>query len=237
MDNQTPTDKATYTTEDQVKDDPAARALLKATHARMYKWPATFAGYQAALQVNDDGQLFSGVVTVVPKQPVVVQLEAEETLRTWVQERLSTQAMHLADTPFAAGDGRYILTFDHTAEATASHPRGVCIRLHGGRMASWYRIAEERYTQISRTIPGQHRQVNTIERYDNAPDGRLYASYYVMAYFQGPELTLAGMESYSNAFIDVQGLLVPCQRIISSAAHGTVRTRVISLSAHRLCES
>jgi hypothetical protein len=237
MDNPVPTNQATYTTAGQVRDDPAARALLKATHARMYQWPATFAGYQAALQVNDAGHLFSGAVTVVPKQPVVVHLEADETLRTWVQERLGTQAMHLAYTPFVEGDGRYIVTFDHTAEATAHHPRGVCVCLHGGRMASWYRIAEERYTQISRTIPGQHRQVNTIERYDSAPDGRLYASYYVMAYFRGPELTLAGMESYSNTFIDVQGLLLPCQRSISSAAHGTVRTRLISLSAHRLCES
>jgi hypothetical protein len=234
MDRQAQTEKALQTTEGQVRDDPAARALLQAVHARMYQWPATFAGYEAALQVNDEGHLFVGAVTVVPKQPVVVQLEADEALRTWVQERLSTQAMHLTDTPFEEGDGRYIVTFDHTAEATARHPRGVRVFLHGGRMASWYRIAEERYIQISRTIPDQHRQVNTIERYDSAPDGRLYASYYVMAYFRGPELTLAGMESYSNAFIDVQGLLLPCQRVITAAEHGMVRTRVISLSAHRL---
>jgi hypothetical protein len=234
MDRQAQAEKAQQATESQVRDDPAARALLQAVHARMYKWPASFAGYQAVLRVNDEGQLFTGVVTVVPKQPVVVQLEAEEALRTWVQERLSTQTMHLVHTPFEEGDGRYVLTFDHTAEATTRHPRGVCVRLHGGRMASWYRIAEERYTQISRTIPGQHRQVNTIERYDSAPDGRLFASYYVITYFRGPDLTLAGMESYSNAFIDVQGLLLPCQRVISSAAHATVRTRVISLSAHRL---
>jgi hypothetical protein len=236
MSRQEPTDKAMYATEDRGRDDPAARALLKTTHTRMYRWPARFAGYQAALQVNDNGRLFSGAVTVVPKQPVVVQLEADETLQTWVQEHLGTQAMHLAYTPFEEGDGLYILTFDHTAEATVSHPRGVCVCLHGGRMASWYRIAEERYTQISRTIPGQHRQVNTIERYDSAPDGRLYASYYIMAYFRGPDLILAGLESYCNAFIDLQGLLLPCQRVISSAEHGTIRTRVISLAEHRLCE-
>jgi hypothetical protein len=43
------------------------------------------------------------------------------------------------------------------------HPRGVQVILQGGRLASWYRIADYRYTQISRTLPGQHRYINTLE--------------------------------------------------------------------------
>src|SRR5262245_42941624 len=99
MYRQEQTDQTPQVTEDQLRDEPAARARLKATHARMYKWPAMFAGYQAALQVNDDGQLCTGAVTIIPKQPVVIHLEADETLQTWIQERLSTQTMHLAYTP------------------------------------------------------------------------------------------------------------------------------------------
>ena len=48
----------------QAKSDPAARALLKATHARMYAWPQYFPGYRATLHVNDDGQEVCGEVTV-----------------------------------------------------------------------------------------------------------------------------------------------------------------------------
>jgi hypothetical protein len=219
---------------DQVQDDPEARALLQGAHAKMYKWPATFAGYQAALEVNDDGRVFSGEVTVLPRPSVVVQLAADTTLQQWVRERLETQARHLVYTSFAAGDGRYMLTFDHTAEATDRHPRGRRIALHGGPMTSWYRVAEERYTQISRTIPGQHRQVNTIERYESAPDGRLYACQYVLAYFRGPELALADLEIYHNTFLVTDGLLLPGQRVISAIDQSTVRTRQLTLSRHRL---
>lgn len=217
-----------------MQDHPAARALLRETHARMYKWPATFPGYQAVLHVNDNGRCSQGDVTVLPKQAVVVRLDAEASLQEWVRTVLETQAMHLAYTTFDDSDGRYILTFDETSEAAADHPRGVRICIHGGRMVSWYRIAEQRYTQISRTTPGQRRQVNTIERYEPAPDGRLWASHYVMTYFREPDAVLLGMESYVNAFVPLHGLLLPSRRSVSYIDGGVVRTRMLDLSAHQV---
>jgi hypothetical protein len=98
-------------------------------------------------------------------------------MRAWVHESLSTQAMHLADIPFAQGDGRYVLTFDPQETGTGRHPRGVRVLLHGGRLASWYRIQEQRYSQIGRTAPDGTRRINTIERYEAAADGRLYTTH------------------------------------------------------------
>jgi hypothetical protein len=93
---------------EDVQDNPAARQLLQEVHARMYKWPATFAGYRAALTVQEEERLWHGEVTVQPRQAVVVQLDSDESVRAWVHESLSTQAMHLAHIPFAQGDGRYV---------------------------------------------------------------------------------------------------------------------------------
>ncbi|MCW5788577.1 MAG: DUF3386 family protein [Nitrospira sp.] len=44
-------------------DDPAARLLVKDAHSRMYKWPASFAGYRANMTLNEDGRIWAGSVT------------------------------------------------------------------------------------------------------------------------------------------------------------------------------
>ena len=46
------------------KSDSAARALLAATHARLYAWPPRFPGYRTTLHGNDDGQEARGEATV-----------------------------------------------------------------------------------------------------------------------------------------------------------------------------
>ncbi len=46
-------------------DDPAARLLVKDAHSRMYKWPASFAGYRAHVTLNDDGQSVVGMESYV----------------------------------------------------------------------------------------------------------------------------------------------------------------------------
>lgn len=217
-----------------LKDDPAARALLKEAHQQLYKWPAGFRGYKAALTVNNGGRINKGSISVGPKWETAVTLDSDETLREWVRERLWTQAMHLENKPFEEGDGRYAITFGEPVESASTHPRGAHLILQGGRMASWYRIKDRRHTQISRTIPGGERRINTIERYEAAPDGRFYASHYVMTYFHLDGKTLADIESYVNEFIDFQGVLLPLRRTVSRVEAGTVETRLIELSDHRL---
>ncbi len=86
---------------DNVQDDPVARQLLREAHARLYKWPATFAGYRAVLTVQEEERLWQGEATVQPQQAVMVQVDGDDSLRAWVQESLATQAMHFTDIPFA----------------------------------------------------------------------------------------------------------------------------------------
>jgi len=220
---------------DDVQDNPVARQLLQETHARMYKWPAAFAGYRAMLTVQEEARLWHGEATVRPRQAVEVQLDGDDSLRSWVQENLSTQAMHLAYIPFEQGDGRYVLTFDPQEVGTDLHPRGVRVILHGGRLASWYRISEQCYSQIGRTAPDGTQRINTIERYEAAADGRLYASHYILAHFSAHSASLVGLASYVNEFVEYQPtLLLPSRRTIWHVEGGCTRARVIALSAHRV---
>jgi len=220
---------------DDVQDNPVARQLLQEAHARMYKWPAAFAGYRAMLTVQEEERLWHGEATVRPRQAVEVQVDGDDSLQAWVHESLSTQAMHLAYIPFEQGDGRYVLTFDSQEAGTGLHPRGVRVILHGGRLASWYRISEQRYSQIGRTAPDGTQRINTIERYEAAADGRLYATHYLLAHFSAHGASLAGLTSYVNEFVEHQpALLLPSRRTIWHVESGCTRARVIALSTHRV---
>jgi len=220
---------------DNVQDDPVARQLLQEAHAQLYKWPATFAGYQAVLTVQEEERLWQGEATVRSQQAAMVQVDGDDNLRAWLQESLTTQAMHFTDIPFEEGDGRYVLTVEPQEIGTRLHPRGVRITLHGGRLASWYRIKEQRYSQIGRTTPDGTSRINTIERYEGAADGRLFATHYIVAHFPAHGANLVGLASYVNEFVEPQpALLLPSRRAIWHVEGSRARARVIELSAHRV---
>jgi hypothetical protein len=216
-------------------DDPAARQLIKDAHSRMYKWPAGFRGYRAQVVLNDEGRRWTGTVSLVPRKDTTVTMPgADPALEEWVRERLWTQGMHLAFTPFEESDGKYVLSFDPEEDPAIPHPRGRRVLLTGGRLDSWYRIQNHHYTQIGRLMPMTERRVNTIERYETAPDGKQYSSHYVMTYFTLEGQAVIGMESYVNDYTDVQGVWLPLRRRVSFGQQGLVKTRVIELSAHEV---
>lgn len=216
-------------------DDPAARALVREAHSRMYKWPAGFCGYRADVTLNDEGRIVRGAVRLVPRKDTTVELPgAEPALQEWVRARLWAQGMHLAYLPFEEGDGKYVLSFDPDEDPALPHPRGRRVVLTGGRLESWYRIKDQRYTQICRITPMIERRINTIERYDLAPDGRHYSSHYVMTYFTLDGQSVIGMESYVNEYVEVRGLWLPLRRRVSFGERGLVKTRTIELSNHEV---
>lgn len=227
--------KPTPSTALQPVDDPAARALVKEAHRRMHKWPVDFRGYRATLHVNEEGRVWTGTVSLVPRKETTVELAgADAALQEWVRERLWTQGMHLAFTPFEEGDGKYVISFSPDDDPGLLHPRGRKVLLTGGRLDSWYRIKDERYTQIGRLSPMAERRVNTIERYEAAPDGRLYSGHYVMTYFTLDGRSVIGMESYVNDYTDVRGIWLPRRRSVSFGEGGAVKTRTIELSNHEV---
>lgn len=218
-------------------DDPAARELVREAHSRMYKWPAGFGGYRADLILNDEGRITDGTVRLIPRKDTTVDLPgADPALQEWARERLWTQGMHLAYSPFAEGDGKYVLSFDPDEDPAVPHPRGRRVLLTGGRLESWYRIQDGRYTQIGRMTPMTESRVNTIERYDQAPDGKQYSSHYVMTYFSLDGRSVIGMESYVNEFVEVAGFWLPAVRRVSFGEKGGVSTRVMTVLNHEVME-
>jgi hypothetical protein len=126
------------------------------------------------------------------------------------------------------------LSFDPDDDPALPHPRGRRVLLTGGRLESWYRIKNQQYTQIGRMTPMTERRVNTIERYDLAPDGRQYSSHYVMTYFTLDGQSVIGMESYVNEYVAIRGAWLPLRRRVSFGESGIVKTRIIEFANHEV---
>ncbi len=188
-------------------DDQAARLLVQGAHSRMHKWPAGFGGYRAQLTLNDEGCLWAGTASLVSRLDATVELPvADPELQEWVRARLWTQRNAVGPIAVGRRDGKYVLSFDPEEDPAVPHPRGRRVLLTGGRLDSWYRSQNHQYTQIGRISLMTERRVNTIERYDLAPDGKQYSSHYVMTYFALDGRSVIGMESYVSEYTDVSGI-------------------------------
>ena len=127
-----------------------------------------------------------------------------------------------------------MLSFASDENLATPHPRGQRVLLTGGRLESWYRIKDHQYTQIGRITPMSERRINTIERYDLAPDGKQCSSHYVITYFTVDGRSVIGMESYVNEYVEVEGVRLPVRRRVGYGKQGEVKTRVIELSNHEV---
>jgi len=61
------------------------------------------------LTVQEEARQWHGAATVRPRQAVEVHFDGDDSVRAWVHESLSTQAMHVAYITFEQGDRRYVL--------------------------------------------------------------------------------------------------------------------------------
>src|SRR5437867_10306196 len=128
------------------QDDPHARELLRRAFEKTARWPADFKGFSADLTVNVDGQEFTGEVTVKSGQDMTVSLPTAE-VQKWATGTISMIAVHRAHRTFDQSDGKSVLTLDRSA----AHPLGQTIRIHDS-LHSYYRVKDDRITQINRTM-------------------------------------------------------------------------------------
>jgi hypothetical protein len=136
----------TYTRQEEstdVQDDPKARDLLQAAFAKTARWQPDFKGFQADLRVNVNGKETKGTVTVKGPRDVTVVID-DTDLQTWAQNQIGMIAVHRGPRNFDESDGKYTLTLG----GEEKHPLGQRINIHGDSMGSWYRIKDNRITQI-----------------------------------------------------------------------------------------
>ena len=211
-----------------LEDDPKARDLLQAAFAQTARWQPDFKGFQADLRVNVNGKETKGTVTVKGPRYVSVVIDDAE-LQTWAQNQIGMIAVHRGPRNFQESDGKYTLTLGGEEE----HPLGQRINIHGDGMGSWYRIKNNRITQINRNMPQAAFTIN-VEDSAITQDQHHLTTRYTVYYFSPKDRSLKNVDSFSDTHIRVGDSDLPATRRIISYENGEIVTRTLTFENHRM---
>jgi len=209
-----------------VQDDPKARELLQAAFAKTARWKADFKGFQADLRINVNGTETKGTVTVKGPRDVTVVID-DADLQTWAQNQIGMIAVHRGPRNFQESDGKHTLTLG----GEENHPLGQRINIHGDGMGSWYRIKDNRITQINRNMPQAAFTIN-VEDSTITQDQQHLTTRYTVYYFSPKDRSLKNVDSFLDTHIRVGNSDLPATRRIISYEDGNVVARTLTFENH-----
>ncbi len=221
----------TYTREQEstdVQDDPKARELLQAAFAKTARWQPDFKGFQADLLINVNGNETKGTVTVKGPRDVSVVIDDSE-LQTWAQSQIGMIAGHRGPRNFEESDGKYTLTLG----GEEKHPLGQRVNIHGDGMGSWYRVKDNRISQINRSMPQAMFTIN-VEDSAITQDQHHLTTRYTVFYFNPKDKSLKNVDSFWDTHVRVGNSDLPATRRIISSNEGEMITRSLTFENHTM---
>lgn len=211
-------------------DDPRAREVLRKAFENTARWQKDFKGFTADLTVNINGKETSGPVIVKGPREVSVQL-ADAEVQKWAQEQLAMIAVHRGPRTFEESDGKYALTMEEDG-----HAFGTKLNIHGSN--SFYRIKDERITQINRKMahPGMAPFAFTINVEDSVvtKDQKNLTTRYTVYYYSPTDGKLNNVESFTDSHVRVGASDLPATRRIISYENGEVIVKSLTFKNHQL---
>ncbi|WP_447971628.1 DUF3386 family protein [Nitrospira sp. M1] len=220
-----------YTREENettVQDDPKAKDLLRGAFERTARWQSDFKGFQADLRINVDGKETKGTVTVKNSKDVTVDI-ADEELKKWAQNQIGMIATHRGPRSFEESDGKYALTL----EGDDSHPMGQRVTINGDGMGSWYRVKDNRITQINRKMPYVAFTIN-VEESALTQDKKNLTTRYTVYYFSPKDGSLTNVESFSDTHTRIGASDLPATRRIISYENNAIVTKTLTFDNHTM---
>ena len=212
----------------EVQDDPKARELLQAAFGKTARWQPDFKGFRADLQINVNGKETKGTVTVKGPRDVTVTIDDEE-LQTWAQNQIGMIAVHRGPRNFQESDGKYTLTLDDDE----GHPLGQRVNIHGDGMGSWYRIKDNRISQINRKMPQAAFTIN-VEDSTITQDQHHLTTRYTVYYFSPKDGSLKNVDSFSDTHIRIGASDLPATRRIIGYENGEIVVRTLTFENHQM---
>ena len=140
-------------------------------------------------------------------------------------------AVHRGPRTFDESDGKYTLTMDEDG-----HPLGARLDIHGSH--SFYRVKDNRITQINRTMshPNMAPFAFTINVEESAltQDKKNLTTKYTVYYFSPEDGKLKNVESFTDTHARVGAADLPATRRIIAFENGSVVVKSFALSRHQL---
>ena len=223
---------ATYTKDKDVEtvleDDTEARKAMQEVFNNTSRWPANFGGFTADVVANINGEEQKGTVTVKGPKDIEISIE-EENAKGFLNENLSSIAMHRGPRSFEESDGKYKLVFGDDG----THPLGRKLVMGGDGMSSFYRIKDGRIQQINRQTPRFSFSIN-IEESKKTQDEKFLTRKYSVFYFNPETKGLKDVESYTDEYTRVGEADLPESRRIINCEEGAISVSTMTLSNHKL---
>ena len=159
---------------------------------------------------------------------MTVQLP-DEAIQKWAQEQIGMIAVHRAPRKFEESDGKHRLTLEDGTD----HPLGQRLNLHGDGMQSFYRIKDDRITQINRKMPHVAFTINVEESSTDARsqtfDHEIHRLLFCPAGWKAPQRRKLYRHPRAHRLLGS-----PATRRIISYENGEVMVRTMTFKNHKL---
>lgn len=207
------------------ENEARADALVRTAHARVYRYPDTFEGFEATLAWRTDHAAGQGSV-VARKGPEVELADDAGADLGWVEKELRSIVGHRQFHEYDSGDGQ------HDKALGSAHVLGEVVEL-GDSMDSSYRVASGEISTVTRTMGGQRFTIVIQDRQEFA-DGRTLPVTFSVVYWDAADGSLRATELYRDEVVEVGGVQLPALRRVVRADAAGLSVRELSLSDHEL---
>lgn len=218
----------------EASEQERADALLRTAQEAGYRFPEGFGGFTAKLAVGD------AVIEVTARDPKDVTFQADKEsddpeLVKWARREIASIVGHRWPKAYADGDGRYRKRLD----ADRTNPAGQLVHFEDDPFCSSYRVQDGHLTEVRRTAHGTRFTIVIGSRVavgDQHLPGA-FSVYYWPVTEAGDTEELAKVETYSDEYVEVDGVWLPAARRITTGDKDGLTTRHFRLTDHALLES
>jgi len=198
-----------------------ADALLREAHERGYRFPAGFDGFTARIAWETPAGSGEGAAEIRPgsERPV----ETGE-IDDWADRQLRSLVAHRSPRPYEEGDGAIAKRVTDDA-----HALGNRIELDDA-MQSSYLVGNGQIAAVTRTAHGSQFTI-VVQGRTPAGDGTSVPTTFCVAYWDGAG-ALSASEAYTDAYTELDGVLVPASRTVVRADGDGLSVRRLMLSKH-----
>ena len=208
----------------KLKEDPAATKLLADARAARANWDH-FPGFTADVEVNVEGKLSRGKVTVSKDGKVDLEMPGEA--KDWARRMLASIVGHRLD------DGTALTTPCAFADAVADHPLGRAIRVLNDEYHSSYRIRDRQVIEVNRHMGDYRFTITVLENRVNE-DKQYLPGCFIVNIWDAKTEALKSSAAVRQTWQRVGKFDLPATLTIVTATAGKQEARGFTLSNFKL---
>lgn len=210
--------------EDNTKEDPEATKLLAQARDARAGWK-NFPGFTADLEVNIDGKLFKGSITVDAKGKLQLA-ELDQAAEPWAKRTLASVVSH------RSGNAAEMQTPCAFADQDVHHPQGRLVNVLNDEMHSSYRIKDQQIMVVNRNMGGNKFSIIMLENRKNE-EGKFIPATFVVHYWDAKSGQLTKTEANLQTWTRINGFDLPVtMKVIACGKEISVKQ--VTLSNHKL---